>query len=182
MKPLFRFAPIPVLVALLIAATSCAKKASIADTYFAAAMAERAPYRLPGVSGHTIRSYEVVQSTSDLVVVRVTFAGKLGNDIVRTKKFAVVNGQLRAVERADIHDGIKLNLLSLCDVVDRLLLMDTDVKDITYEKLLAEIALRKLTPVAKENYSDLRVVKGPRGDIELCVGDGDGETVVLPFK
>ena len=48
----------------------CGCRADGISDYFDAALADKAPYRLPGVTGRDLRAYEIVQRTKELVVVR----------------------------------------------------------------------------------------------------------------
>lgn len=69
---------------------------------------------IPGVTGYELTSFEIVQRVGDMVSVRVTFAGKLGNDVVQTKKFRIgKKGELLATDSTDIRKGIEENLYSI---------------------------------------------------------------------
>ncbi len=173
------------LIALALALTSCTKH-QVAEHYFSAAMAGRHLYALPGVSGFELRSYEIVQSTNELVAVRLTFAGKRGNDIVQTKKFTIVDGRLKATDRSDIRDAIKANLSLISMGVFSLVAEDMQSGKqslpLTYERLVASKNFLELPSVEGEEYKKISINKLGGNSFEISLPDSRGQPVVYVEK
>lgn len=113
MKSKFAILGLACVAALLGACTKQpAREETIARAYFDKVLRnEWVPYRIGGISGYTVRNYELVSASNGLAVVKITYASKTGTDIVKTKRYMVdAQGELRPLERDDIDEGIRANL------------------------------------------------------------------------
>jgi hypothetical protein len=66
-----------------------------------------------GVSDYVVVNYEIVDQDGNVVVAKITYSSKSGNDIVQTKRFKVQNGRLYSLDPNEIRDSIRNNLIAL---------------------------------------------------------------------
>lgn len=115
-------------------------------------------YHVAGVSPRDLRSYEITQVSGDVVSVRVTMAGKLGNDIVQTKKFRVDHGHLLALDERDkVHEiGFQLYVLAL--QAREMVAAGRSLEDITFAALCVDRPGTSLTTYsfAGESYDAVK--------------------------
>lgn len=80
-------------------------------TYFDKLLREEWVHDLGGVTGYELRNYEIVRSTKELTVVKLTFAAKSGSDLQQTKRFKInQEGFVVPLEREDVLAGVQHNL------------------------------------------------------------------------
>lgn len=107
------------LLGLALALSSClakpsAQEAAVRNYFDRVLRGEFSLYDLGGVTGYSVRSYEVVSVAPGLAIVKVTFASRAGTDLTKTKRFRFdAKNRLLPVEPEDVREGVKLNLAKL---------------------------------------------------------------------
>ena len=168
-------------VALVITLAACSPANNEVRRVFDGAMRGYTPYPVPGVSRYEVRAYEVVQSSGDIIAVRITFASKGGRDIVQTKKFKLSGGRLKSVDRDDIDAHIQGTLEELSTWV-RLKAMD-EGGPLTWEKIVKSVGpdiMKQFGAEASvngEDYSKTGFTTGRFGNVKLTIKDADFHTI-----
>jgi len=157
----------------------------IARSYFDRVLRQDiVPYRLGGVVGYTIRNYEVVNVSRGLVVLKLTYASNTGNDLVKTKRYAVTAGRLTPLDMEDVIEGVRYNLA--CVIIwaaageDRS--WETKVVDdrVAFSAVADhEVALRGLQSQAGEDYRDVVLLTKQQGITGGSIKLRDGRTVSM---
>lgn len=153
-----------------------------AKKYFDAVLRGSAPYILPGVSGYSVRSYQVENDLGDVVTVRITFASQAGTDLVKTKRFAVdKSGRLAAMERADIQDAIRTNLTLIALAAKRANRINGAPISwgmLVEQKLINPDTLRRWDG---EDYSKVKIRPAEGVGDEVALTDATGEELTVRF-